>query len=82
MSWIKTIPPSEADAELTALYEKVVDPRSGQLDNIMTVHSLSPRGLSAHFDLYCTVMRGSRSLRKVDREMIALTVSQLNACHY
>jgi alkylhydroperoxidase family enzyme len=32
--------------------------------------------------LYGAVLRGSQSLRKVERELIALVVSRLNDCHY
>ena len=48
----------------------------------MAIHGLHPAGLRAHFELYRAVMAGTRGLRKVDREMIALVVSQANACHY
>ena len=82
MSFIETIPPSEAGEPLRSLYDKVKDPGSGEVDHIMAVHSLHPAGLAAHFELYRAVMRGSRGLPTVDRELIALTVSQANACHY
>jgi alkylhydroperoxidase family enzyme len=48
----------------------------------MSVHSLHPAGLRAHFQLYRTVMRGTRGLPAVDREMVALVVSRLNQCLY
>lgn len=82
MSWIKTTPLQEAQGELLALYQKALDPTSGKLDNIMSIHSASPPGLAAHLELYNAVMRGTASLRKVDRELIALVVSQKNDCHY
>ena len=82
MSWIRTIEPGEADEELRALYARVADPASGQLDHILQIHSLHPAGLRAHFELYRAVMRGTPELRAVEREMIALVVSQLNDCHY
>ena len=82
VAWIETIPPRAADEELASLYERVVDPASGELDHIMQVHSLHPAGLRTHFDLYSAVMRGSRGLPRVDREMIAVVVSRLNECHY
>ena len=46
------------------------------------VHALHPDGLRAHVLLYETVMRGTPSLPKVDRELLALRVSQINQCHY
>jgi len=81
-AWIDTVSEADADGELGKLYDMVRDPVSGQLDHIMMVHSSHPAGLRAHFDLYNAVMRGTVTLRGADREMIALVVSQLNACHY
>jgi alkylhydroperoxidase family enzyme len=82
MSWIRTITRPDPDSELGRLYALVVDPLTGQLDNIMRVHSLHPAGLSAHFGLYRAVMRSSPGLRKVERELIALVVSHENGCRY
>ena len=82
MAWIDTVDPDDADSRLRALYDAVVDPATGRLDNIMRIHSLHPAGLEAHFRLYQAVMRGTPSLRKVDRELIALVASSLNDCHY
>jgi alkylhydroperoxidase family enzyme len=82
MAWIRTVSEAAADDELTELYDEVRDPRTGQLDNILQIHSLDPGGLAAHFQLYSAVMRSSRSLRKVERELIALVVSRVNDCHY
>ena len=44
----------------------------------MKIHSLNPDGLAAHFELYRTAMRSTRTLPKVDREMIAVVVSVAN----
>ncbi len=82
MSWIDTVGPEDADDELKRLYDRVRDPHSGELDNIMRVHSLHPRGLEAHYELYASAMRPTPSLRRADREMIALVVSRINDCHY
>ncbi len=82
MAWIATVSADDADPELRDLYARVADPETGQLDHIMSIHSLHPAGLRAHFELYRAVMRGTPSLRKVDRELIALVVSRANGCHY
>jgi alkylhydroperoxidase family enzyme len=82
VSWIKTITDAQADAHLSATFAANADPASGKLDNIMRIHSLHPSGLDAHVALYSAVMRGTKSLRKVEREMIALVVSGINECHY
>ncbi len=86
MSWIRTVRESDARGELAELYAQMAEPVSGspepRVDNILKIHSLHPEGLEAHWKLYTAVMRGTPTLRKVDREMIALVVSQLNECHY
>jgi hypothetical protein len=82
MSWIETIPDDAADGELAGLYDRSRDSDSGELDHIMAIHSLHPAGLAAHMALYEAVMRGTESLRKVERELIALVVSDENACQY
>ncbi|MFT7486854.1 MAG: alkylhydroperoxidase family enzyme [Candidatus Paceibacteria bacterium] len=82
MTWIQTTELKDASGDLKELYARAVDPESGQLDNIISIHSSHPAGLAAHLDLYGAVMRGTPSLRKVEREMIALVVSLQNGCHY
>ena len=82
MTWIETIDESQWDGELAALRKQVADPATGLVDNIMAVHSLDAGSMQAHLALYRQAMRGTASLPKVDREMIALIVSQTNACHY
>lgn len=81
-AWIRRIDDDEADGELAEAYRRMVDPVEGQVDEVLKIHSLNLPGLKAHYALYRAAMRGSRGLPKVDRELIALTVSQLNACHY
>mgnify|MGYP001826146098 CR=1 FL=1 len=82
MAWIDVIDEHDAEGELAAQYAELVDPEFGRVDNIMTIHSLHPGGLRTHHGLYREVMSGTKSLRKVEREMIALVVSSLNECHY
>jgi alkylhydroperoxidase family enzyme len=82
MAWIRQIDESEAEGELKELYGRYRDPESGRMDHIGTIHSLHPAGLRTHFELYGAVMRGTRTLPRVDRELIAVVVSQLNRCHY
>jgi alkylhydroperoxidase family enzyme len=82
MAWITTIEESEAEGRLAELYASMLDPEQGRVDNILKVHSLHEAGLEAHFVLYRAVMRGTKTLPKADREMIALVVSRINGCHY
>ncbi|MGI9586246.1 MAG: carboxymuconolactone decarboxylase family protein [Acidimicrobiia bacterium] len=82
MAWIETIREDEWSDGLGDLYTSVADRQTGRVDNIMQVHSLNPRALKAHQALYESAMAGTKSLRKVERELIALVVSTLNECHY
>tara|TARA_B110000008_G_C16820863_1_gene504625 strand:+ start:119 stop:373 length:255 start_codon:yes stop_codon:yes gene_type:complete len=84
MAWIEIVPDEEwaEDETLEGLYDRVVDKSSGRIDYIMSVHSLNPRGLAAHDAIYRSAMAGTGSLRKVERELIALVVSLENECHY
>jgi len=83
MPFIDVVPDEDwTDGELGALYPQVVEPNYERVDNILAVHSLNPRGLAAHQQLYMSAMASTATLRKVEREMIALVVSLENHCHY
>ncbi len=81
MSWIDEIEVSEADGRLAELYEELVEKR-GRISNILKVHSLNPDALSAHLDLYMTLMFGSSRLSRAEREAIGVVVSAENECAY
>jgi len=81
VSWIKIIPEDEAEGLLAKLYKRYQEP-DGSVDNILKVHSISPRSMKAHFDLYVLLMRGRSFLSRAQREMIALVASAINKCHY
>lgn len=78
MAWIRTIDEEEAEGRLRREFERL----GGAADNILKIHALNPASLAGHFDLYRTLMRGRSPLSRVQREMIAVTVSAVNQCHY
>ena len=84
MSWIRVVPDSAWPSTdgLAEQYERVVDRTFERVDNIMAIHSLNPASLAAHNALYTSAMSGTATLRKVEREMIAMVVSLENHCHY
>lgn len=82
MAWIETLREDQWDGKLAEMAPRVADRLTGRVDNIMQIHSLNPTALAAHDALYRSAMTGTATLRKVERELIALTVSQLNDCHY
>ncbi|MFQ5702000.1 MAG: carboxymuconolactone decarboxylase family protein [Acidobacteriota bacterium] len=82
MTWIRTIGPEEATGTLKRLYDAALQ-RAGRIYNIIRIQSLRPRVLRSSTQLYIDVMRSADSgLTSVQREMIALTVSWANGCHY
>lgn len=82
MAWIEIIDEEQAGSDLRDLYDPIVDAETGRVDEILRIHSLHPAGLAAHTALYRSVMHSTPTLRKVEREMIALVVSEINDCHY
>lgn len=82
MPWIEAPHEDEWAGDLEPLKDGVVDPVYRRVDWIMRIHALDAGSLRAHDTLYRQAMRGTRTLRKVDREMLALVVSQANDCHY
>jgi len=89
MAWIETpdgeheagADPAEAQ-RLRAVRARARDPRSGRVDHILAVHGLHPAGMEAHLALYTAVMRGTPTLPRVERELVAFVVSRLNGCEY
>ena len=82
MPWIETFHEDDWEGDLAPLKDEVTDPVTGRVDWIMRIHSLDAGSLNAHNVLYRQAMRGTATLRKVEREMIALVVSGVNQCHY
>ena len=83
MPWIFQIADdNDSPEQLKELFDLTRDASTGEVDNIMAVHSLHPAGFDAHNRLYTAVMSGTKNLRKVEREMVALVVSLHNECHY
>ena len=81
MPWIRVVEESEAGDDLRKVYQQVMGSR-GKISNILAVHSLQPRALQAHMDLYMTIMFGPSGLSREEREMIAVVVSSANRCSY
>lgn len=82
MAWIKQRDEADWSGDLEPLRDEVTDPTYGRVDNIMAIHSLDAGSLAAHLGLYRQAMAGTKTLRKVERELVALVVSQINECEY
>lgn len=81
MARIAIVSRDEATGPLAELYDRLT-PTGQTLDEILAVHSLNPRSLADHHRLYAHLMRGPSPLSRVQREMIAVTVSAENDCFY
>ena len=81
MAFIPYVPYDEAQGMLAELYRRYGGER-GWIDNILRIHSLNPLSLAHHVTLYAHLMRGPSPLSRVQREMIAVTVSAQNDCFY
>lgn len=82
MAWIEAPHEDEWGEELESLRDEVIDPAHDRVDWIMRIHALDPGSLAAHNTMYRQAMQGTKTLRKVDREMVAVVVSRVNDCHY
>ncbi len=81
-SWIDTIGPDEADGRLARTYRQIAGP-TGQVDNILQVHSLRPHTLTGHLSLYKAVLHHSgNTLGGETLELLGVFVSSWNGCEY
>lgn len=82
MPWIDAPHEDEWDPEFDELKSQVIDPIHSRVDWIMRIHALDRGSMDAHNVLYRQAMKSTKTLRRVEREMIAVVVSQANDCHY
>ena len=94
MTWIKTIPISEADEKLRHAmaaqrelypveYSVPIHPTSdGQASQIVASHSLIPDALYHAFATFGALMSPQLPLTRRQHEMITTVVSVTNRCHY
>jgi uncharacterized peroxidase-related enzyme len=81
VAWIRVIDENEADGDLKRIYEEQ-GRQAGAVANILRIHSLAPEVLRAHLQIYKSSLHAPGELSRAQREMIAVAVSQANACHY
>jgi hypothetical protein len=93
MTWIKTVPMSEAGAELKAAieaqkalypveYADPVHPTGDGTSGIVASHSLIPEALRHAFCTFGALMSPDLPLTRRQHEMITTVVSATNRCHY
>jgi len=81
LAYIPYVSYEDAEGPLTELYQRYGG-SDGAVDNILRIHSLNPPSLEHHVRLYSHLMRGRSPLSRIQREMIAVTVSAINDCFY
>lgn len=93
MTWIKTVPLSEADAKLLEAmeaqrelypveYATPVHPTPDGPSGIVASHTLIPEALKHAFSTFGVLMSPDLPLTRAQHEMITTRVSVLNRCHY
>lgn len=82
MSWIRRIDYATSSGRLRQAFDRVRGPH-GEIDNIMSVHSLRPHTLAGHMALYKNVLHNTANrLPTWLLETIGVRVSLLNGCDY
>ena len=81
MAYIETIDFEDATGQLKEIYNEVISNR-GKLAEVHKIQSLNPTSIINHQDFYLTIMYGRSSLKRYQRELIAVIVSVANKCAY
>jgi hypothetical protein len=96
MTWIRTVPPDQADDALRQVYESVralyppeygpvvpaLDRGDGTSDSIVAVHSLIPEAMRHLMSGLAVLLAPGLPLTRRQHEMIATVVSAQNRCFY
>jgi uncharacterized peroxidase-related enzyme len=82
IAWIRVIPYEDSEGELRRIYE-VVKGASGNVDNVVKVHSLRPHTLEGHYALYRSVLHHpGNEMPPWLLETLGVYTSILNGCEY
>lgn len=81
MAWVTTIDENKAEGNLKQIYQSIIRQR-GKISNILKAHSLLPRTMQSHLDLYLSIMFNKSNIKREDKELLAVVVSSLNHCDY
>jgi uncharacterized peroxidase-related enzyme len=82
MWWLRDLPPEDdLPAEVQAIYAKAREV-TGFLPNVQRLYGFRPSRFLTWWAHYQDIMRGQSGLSRVEREMIAVVVSNQNDCHY
>jgi uncharacterized peroxidase-related enzyme len=76
-----TLPPAKLDADMQAYFGKCME-KLGFVPNVLQAYSFDLAKLKAFVAMADDLMLAPSGLSKLEREMIAVTVSCANCCHY
>ena len=76
------LPPVDPLPESTAKYFRICEEKLGLVPNVLKAHAFDINKLNAFSALYNDIMLADSGLSKLEREMIAVTVSSENKCFY
>jgi hypothetical protein len=96
VTWIRIIPPADADGPLRRTYEELralypeeyhtevssLRKPDGTSDSVTAVHSLIPEAMRHAMAAYAVLLSPELPLTRRQHEMIATVVSALNRCFY
>jgi uncharacterized peroxidase-related enzyme len=75
------LPPTPLDADMQAYFDKCME-KLGFIPNVLKAYSFDLAKLRSFVAMADDLMLAPSGLSKLDREMIAVTVSSANFCHY
>ncbi len=81
MPWIEQIPIKHATGSLKRHFDAAIK-RAGRVWHIVHIMSINPRILRDSIHFYQTLMMGESPLTRMQREMLAVVVSDENNCFY
>ena len=96
MTWIRIVPPADADPELKRIYETLyamyppeyhtnvdaVTRPDGTSDSVVAAHSLIPEAMFHMMAGLAVLLRPDMPLTRRQQEMVATVTSALNRCFY
>lgn len=82
ISWIQTYSYDQSSGELRRLYD-LVRGASGNVDNVVKVHSLRPHTLEGHYTLYKSILHHPDNVLPAETlEALGVFTSMTNGCEY
>jgi len=81
MSWIDTVPESEATGLLSNVYAES-RAKFGRVINLVSIQSLRPETMALGRQLYRHLMDSPSGISRLQRVLLATVVSKINGCLY